>query len=216
MVFKRRNKRGALRIAAEFLYPRGGWTRAFHYVRHRLTRLPGTPEMIGRGIAVGVFTAFTPFYGLHFFIAALLALIVRGNVLAAILGTFFGNPLTYVPIAVISLKFGHFLLGTHFTDSDRSLFGKFRGAAHDLLANIGAIFDHRAQDWAQLRIFWDEVFWPYLLGGILPGLISALVMYALCVPVIRVYQNRRKGMIKAKWDALRAKKKQADATAGTE
>ena len=31
--------------------------------------------------------------------------------LAALTGTFFGNPLTYVPIGVISLNFGCFILG---------------------------------------------------------------------------------------------------------
>ncbi|HEY9022386.1 MAG TPA: DUF2062 domain-containing protein, partial [Paracoccaceae bacterium] len=54
MVFKRRDKRPLWKIVAEFFWPRGGWTRAAQYVRHRLHRLPDTPEKIARGIFAGV------------------------------------------------------------------------------------------------------------------------------------------------------------------
>ena len=98
VVFKRRTPKTWLAAIRDFFWPRGGWTRAFHYVKHRLRRLPDSPERIARGIWAGVFTTFTPFYGMHFVVAAILALFMRGNILAALMGTFFGNPLTYVPI----------------------------------------------------------------------------------------------------------------------
>lgn len=79
MVFKRRDKRPFWKVVAESLWPRGGWGRAFHYIKRRLQRLPDTPETIARGIAAGVFTTFTPLYGVHFVIAAILAKILRGN-----------------------------------------------------------------------------------------------------------------------------------------
>ena len=133
MVFKRRDRRSPVQIASEFVYPRGGWTRAFHYVKHRVRRLPDSPERIARGIGAGVFTAFTPFYGLHFVVAAVLARLINGNILAALSGTFFGNPLTYVPIGVVCLQTGHFLLGTQFEKGDtKGLMGKFAGAIGDL------------------------------------------------------------------------------------
>ena len=110
MVFKRRDRRSIVQAVLDFLWPRGGWTRAFYYVQHRLRRLPGSPERIARGIWAGVFTTFTPFYGLHFIFAALVSRLVQGNLLAALLSTFFGNPLTYIPIGVVSLQTGHFLL----------------------------------------------------------------------------------------------------------
>ena len=95
----------------EFFYPRGGWARAFEYVKLRLNRLPGSPEQIARGIWAGVFASFTPFFGLHFLLSALIAVILRGNILAALLGTFIGNPLTYVPIAWVGIQSGHMILG---------------------------------------------------------------------------------------------------------
>jgi hypothetical protein len=63
---KRRERPAVLDRIYRAMWPKGGWTRAFHYVRHRLRRLPDTPERIARGIWAGVFVTFTPFYGMHF------------------------------------------------------------------------------------------------------------------------------------------------------
>lgn len=209
MVFKRRDKRPFWKVISDFLWPRGGWARAFTYVKHRLHRLPDPPHRIARGIFAGVFTTFTPFYGLHFLVAAVLAWVLRGSIPAALLGTFFGNPLTYVPIGVASLQTGHFILGRTGPGEDevrRSLGGKFLDAGDDLRNNFVAMFSDRAADWHSLHVFYDEVFFPYMIGGIVPGIITALICYYLSLPVIQAYQNRRKGALKAKWEALKEKK----------
>jgi hypothetical protein len=44
-----------------------------------------------------------------------------------------------------------------------------------------------------------------MIGGIIPGVVCASISYYLAVPVIRAYQKRRKGAIKAKLEALKAK-----------
>lgn len=194
------------RAVLEFLWPRGGWARAFHYVKHRVRRLPDSPERIARGIWAGVFTAFTPFYGFHFMVAALIGWLMRGNVLAALMGTFFGNPLTYVPIGVAALQTGHWLLGMGMDEHVlKSFGGKFVDAGRDLTHNFFAMFDEQTAHWDRLGVFYDEVFFPYLIGGLIPGVICATVCYYLSVPVIRAYQKRRRGAIKAKFEALKAK-----------
>ncbi len=186
------------------VYPPGGWTRAFHYVRHRVRRLPDKPERIARGIWAGVFTAFTPFYGLHFLIAAIIARVMNGNILAALTGTFFGNPLTYLPIAAVSLETGHFLLGTRSRiTSGRSLGGKFVDAWQDLYHNFFALFTPEHADWHGLGVFYREVFFPYLVGGLLPGVICATICYYLSVPVIRAYQKRRAMRIRKKFEEIK-------------
>lgn len=188
------------------VYPRGGWARAFHYVKHRVRRLPGSPERIARGVWAGVFTTFTPFYGLHFIVAAVIARVMQGNILAALMATFFGNPLTYVPIGLISLKTGNWLLGTEFQDGvHRSFGGKFVDAGRDLKDNIVALVTGRELDWSGLAVFYDQVFFPYLVGGIIPGIVASTIAYYLSVPLIRAYQKRRKGAIKAKLEAIKQK-----------
>ena len=204
MVFKRRDRRSPVQIASEFVYPRGGWTRAFHYVKHRVRRLPDSPERIARGIGAGVFAAFTPFYGMHFVVAALLARLLNGNILAALSGTFFGNPLTYVPIGVISLQTGHFLLGTEFEKGEtHGLMRKFARALGDLKDNFLSMFSDRVADWHGLSIFYHDVFYPYMIGGIIPGIVAGVVCYYLSLPVTRTYQQRRRAKIKAKFEEIK-------------
>lgn len=211
MVFKRRDRRPIWKVVVDFIYPRGGWTRAATYVKYRLRRLPDTPEKISRGVWAGVFAAFTPFYGMHFLVAFILARLMRGNVIAALMATFFGNPLTYVPIGVSALWTGHWLLGTQpVEDMDASLGAKFAGAGGDLWHNFMSIFTPARMDWHGLHIFYDEVFFPYMVGGIIPGIVSATFCYYLSVPLIAAYQKRRKKALRAKLSQLQKNPDQMD------
>ncbi|MEM7722825.1 MAG: DUF2062 domain-containing protein [Pseudomonadota bacterium] len=189
---------------AEVLWPRGGWVRAFHYVKHRMNRLPGTPEQIARGVFAGAIAVFTPFFMFHFVVAAILAKLMRGSIIAALLATFIGNPLTYIPIAYISLHTGHFLLGTEMRgEMDDNLFAKFGGAAGDLWHNFKAIFTAERAHWSELNRFYDDVFFPWMVGGIIPGIICGVICYYLSVPLIRAYQKRRDARRQKKLDKLR-------------
>jgi uncharacterized protein (DUF2062 family) len=206
MVFRRRDRRGVGRTLWEGLYPRGGWTRAYLYVKHRLQRLPGTPEQIARGIAIGVFAAFSPFYGLHFLVAGLLAILLRANVLASLLGTFFGNPLTYIPIGAAALSAGYAMLGQRLDSELHIGLGRmFTRALSELWANFNAIFNMVEGDWTYLVEFWHTIFFPWIVGGIPTGLISGIITYYISVPAIRAYKNRRKGLLAAKLVELRKK-----------
>jgi uncharacterized protein (DUF2062 family) len=60
-------------------------------------------------------------------------------------------------------------------------------------------------EWHTLRVFSDEVCFPFMIGGIIPGLIAGLIAYYVSVPLIRAYQKRRKGALKAKLAALKKK-----------
>lgn len=204
MVFKRRDSRSIQRLVGEVFWPRGGWVRAFHYVKHRMNRLPGTPEEIARGVFAGAFTIFTPFFGLHFVVAAIIAKLMRGSILAALLATFLGNPLTYVPIAIISLQTGHWMLGTSMRSAvDESTFSKFAAAAGDLWHNFKAIFTPERAHWTELHRFYDDVFFPWMVGSIIPGLVCGVICYYLSVPVIRAYQKRRVARLRKKMEKLR-------------
>ena len=226
-MFKRRDRRPIWRIVVDFVYPRGGWSRAFEYVKHRVRRLPDTPEKISRGIAAGVFAAFTPFYGLHFIFAALLARLMRGNILAALLATFFGNPLTYIPIGVASLGTGYWLLGIPFNPAllgfgrrlqhDYCTLGcRFGNAFSDITHNLWAIFTPSKADWRGVIDFYWDIFFPYMIGGIIPGLICGGICYYISVPVITAYQNRRRKALQNKLGQLTKKPNpEDDGTGGT-
>lgn len=212
MVFKRRDRRPLWKIVAGFLWPKGGWGRAFHYIKHRVRRLPDPPHRIARGIFAGVFVTFSPFFGLHFFGAALVALLIRGNVVASILATFFGNPLTFVPIGVLSINTGYFLLGLRGpkdAELHQTLGHSFAEAWHNINANIWALFTDDRADWSNLSGFYEDIFFPYMIGGIIPGIVCGLICYYISLPLIQAYQNRRRGALKAKWAALKSLKEKA-------
>lgn len=204
MVFKRRDKLSPLKWLGRSLWPQGGWSRAVKYLRLRLNRLPDTPQKISRGVGLGVFTVFTPFYGLHFFIAYGLAKLFRGNSIAALLATFVGNPLTYVPIGIVSLKMGHFILGTEFDHAnERSFVGKSFDALHDLLGNLSVLVSGGQAEWAGLLRFLNEIFLPYLVGGILPGAVAGIAAYYVTLPMIVAFQLRRRKKLQAKLQKMR-------------
>lgn len=207
----KRNPRSYLRIVTEFFYPRGGWYRASRYVIHRLRRLPDPADRISRGIAAGVFVTFSPLFGLHFVTAALISWAIRGNILAAILATFVGNPLTFPIIAGISLKTGAVILD-HPAQEVRlhQVVEAFGRASGDIWHNFLAVFTERTANWTGLDLFLDRVFLPYLVGGIVPGLIAAITAFYLSRPVLTAYQKRRVKQIRKRYEkrlAAQAKRK---------
>lgn len=205
MVFRRRDRRPLWRVAYEGVWPRGGWGRALAYVRHRLRRLPDSPEKVGRGMAAGAFVAFLPVYGVHFVVGLLAAWVVRGNLLAALIGTFLNNFLTIVPISAVALPLGTLMLGerpdAHLLEDLGHLLG---GAAGEGWNNLLAPFTPRTFEWRHLAEFLDRAFLPLFLGGVPPGLVAGLSAYAVTVPVVRAYQTARRRALEEKLARLRA------------
>ncbi len=197
----KRNPRTWGRTIIEFFYPRGGWYRAAGYVIHRLRRLPDPPHRISRGIAAGVFVCFTPFFGLHFVTAAILAWILRGNILAALLATFFGNPFTFPIIAEIATDLGSRMLGLPVEMHLPQIVHAFAGAMTDLSYNFRAMFTSDVAEWGELRHFFHYVIVPYTVGGIIPGIITASFFYMLSRPAITAYQKRRIRKLKKRYAA---------------
>lgn len=189
-MFKRK-PRSYAQLASEMLWPRGGWSRSAQYVVHRVRRLPDEPQRIGRGFAAGVFVNFTPLFGFHLVLSMAIAWLIRANMLAAVLGTFIGNPLTTPIIAVVSVGLGRWMMGVEGSANPAVILGEFTAAGSQLWQNTLAIFTDAPAHWDRLAVFFDNVFLPYLVGGIIPGLVFAVVAHYLTVPVIRAYHKRR-------------------------
>ena len=81
----------------------------------RLIRLRDKPEVVAKGLAVGVFAGCFPFFGIQSLIGLFLATIFRGSKVAAYAATWISNPLTYVPLYIFNYKIGKLLLGTEDT-----------------------------------------------------------------------------------------------------
>jgi hypothetical protein len=77
--------------------------------------LQDKPEVVAKGLAVGVFTGCFPFFGMQSLLALLFAAVFRGSKVAALAATWISNPLTSVPLYIFNYKIGKLLLGTQDT-----------------------------------------------------------------------------------------------------
>lgn len=211
MVFKRRERRSRWKAVVEFFYPRGGWRRAASYMGHRLSRLPDTPDRIARGIACGMFASCTPFYGLHFVIAVLAARAVRGNILAALLGTFLGNPFTFPLIVESAVQLGTWMLGLGAGLHFPQVMAAFGLAWAEIWTNLYLLVTGGAPNWFRLRLFFGRVFLPYLLGGLPIGIVLGFIVYFVSLPLIRAYQTARRNRLRSRFEASRRAVAQAEA-----
>src|SRR5690606_26323749 len=92
MLFRSRHKPSFSEKTRLLLWPRRSFSRSFRYYGKRIMRITASPHAIAAGLAIGVFAAFTPFFGFHFIIAVILAYLLAGNIGAAALGTAVANP----------------------------------------------------------------------------------------------------------------------------
>ena len=206
MVFKRRDRPPLLSRLREWVYPRRGYRRGIEYLGHRVRRIPDTPHRIALGFGCGAFVSFTPLFGLHILAGAGLAWVLRGNVVASVIGTLVGNPLTLPFIAGLSLTLGRRILGHGVSGRD---FGRiaeaFSQAAVGIWESLLGMFGMGHAQWGKLSLFFYDMAWPYFVGGLLPGIISGIACYYLLRPLVAAYQARRRAaMLRRAKDRLDA------------
>ena len=178
-MFRRRTPLTRLRQIRSVVWPERGFRRLFGYLFQRVVRLPGTSASIAIGVASGVAASFLPFVGLHFLIAASIALLLRGNVLASAIGTFFGNPWTFLFIWVSDYRLGSWLL-------QQSGYGdQFPALNLQQLGDVMTIFIHFVTfsggvDWQQVAEPFEQVFLPMTIGGTVLAFLAWFVAFVLC------------------------------------
>jgi uncharacterized protein (DUF2062 family) len=191
LVFKRRDPLGWWAWLREQIYPRGGFKRATRYVVHRMRRLPDQPHRVARGVFAGSFIGFLPLPGLQFLAAWGAARLIRGNVLAALLGTFNTNPLTTPFFAVLALSLGHWMLGIEAPLNAEYIGKAFANAGSDLWFNILSVFGPEKAKWDGLIQFWNEIYMPWLIGALGPAILISAVAYYVTIPLVEAYQKAR-------------------------
>lgn len=174
MLFGRRKPPSlAQRIRTAF-WPPKGISRSVRYIAIRVFRLKATPHAVAAGVAAGVAVSCTPFLGFHFIMAFCLAFILRGNMVAAALGTAFGNPLTFPLIFAAAYRIGVYLLG---------------GQPSDRVGEANLFFLLRQLDFGPL---WDPVLKPTLIGGLPLAALCGAAFYVLTRQGVRLFQQHGK------------------------
>jgi len=181
-MFQRRNKQSLLWRARQFFWPSAGWHRSTRYVFHRVARIPGSAYSLAAGFACGAAISFTPFIGLHFVLSALLALLIRANVLASAIGTVVGNPWTFPFIWVGVYNVGSWILRADGVNAKEVDF-------LEVLTHSMQAF-HRL-DFAYLAETSGPVLWPMLVGCVPVAVLVWFVCYVPLLPMIKKYQAAR-------------------------
>lgn len=178
MLFKRRKPLPTHRKLGEIVWPSSGWRRAATYFGHRVGRLPGTPYKIAAGLACGVAISFTPLIGLHFLGACLIALMIRGNLIASAVGTVAGNPWTFPLIWLWTFKSGRWLLNIVGVEVPPALHFDF---------TLTYIVDN-----------FTSIFIPMLVGGIPAACVAWVVTYLVAFRLVKSYQATRHRRLRKK------------------
>lgn len=178
MLFRRRQRPTNIERLRVAVWPRHSWVRSTRYYGKRVLRLTATPHAIALGFAVGAFASFTPMVGFHFIISFALAWVLRGNLIAAALGTSVGNPLTFPFIWAVTFKVGQLILGGKQPDSHEEVHEEFMTRLLD-------------QSFEVLL----PMFKPMMVGALPIGLVVGTVCYFLVYKSVEVYQHRRRAVL---------------------
>ena len=57
--------------------------------------------------------------------------------------------------------------------------------------NLLSLFTARHADWTGLSDFFRDIFIPYLVGGIAPGIAFGMICYYISLPIVGAYQKLR-------------------------
>lgn len=186
-MFARKKSKSLWSYIKEFFWPAMGLKRTIKYFWHRLVRLSDSSPRIALGLAIGSAVSFSPLLGTHFLQALLFAHFAKANYIAALIGTFWGNPWSFPFIWFAGYQLGSFIF---------SLFGmqRFSELPTDL-------------DFTQL---WDIIiekpltlFLPWMLGGYLCGIIFLPFAFAGYYYIVNLAQKARKKKYLARLNAKR-------------
>lgn len=112
MLFQRRTKEPLKDKLINLVWPSMGFRRVIDYYKHRSVRIPASDHSIAAGLAFGCLVSWTPLFGTHLIQCIVFCWITRTNVIAAFIGTAFGNLLTTPLLMLIAYHVGKIILHT--------------------------------------------------------------------------------------------------------
>jgi uncharacterized protein (DUF2062 family) len=162
--------------------------RSIRYGYIRLVRINDSPQKIAWGLAVGVFLGVFPTFGLATVVALALAIALKFNKAAAILGSLIMNPLTTPLFWTASSVLGAFLVNRDWHRT-REMVQAF--SAHLSLADLAT-----REGWVFLLKGLGTGAYAYLLGNLLISLVLAVIVYFVGLHLTRAYRARRRFRIR--------------------
>jgi uncharacterized protein (DUF2062 family) len=153
-----------------------------HFVFHNVLHADDPPHRLALGIAIGVFTTFTPTVGLQMMIVVFLAWLLRANKAVGIPIVWITNPVTIIPIFYSCYRTGQMLLGHR----DVGLYW------------WAGMSKRPEQWWPRVQFYWDrfmEIALPLWVGSLSIALVTGYISYYISYYAISGYRMRRWGQL---------------------
>ncbi len=143
--------------------------RSLRYYWLKFLRMQDTPHRIALGIAIGMFINFTPFVGFHTILAVLSFFLLPVNRIATLSAVWLNTPWTVPVLLALDYKLGSWLMACPATWTN------FNFTSFQSLLEFGC-----------------ATFMPMLYGGIILGLLGAVLSYALSLNIMLYWRRQRK------------------------
>lgn len=156
--------------------------RVRQFIVHDLLHADDPPHPLALGIALGIFFAFIPFFGIQMVFVVLFAWLLKANKLVGAPLVWLTNPATIVPIYYFCYRVGLRILGQPGIDRER-----------------WAELAEPPAGWAAaMSFYWQglyEIGAPIMLGSVVVGFAAAVPAYLITYHAVRFYRIRRWGQM---------------------
>ena len=133
--------------------------RAAQILRH----VEGSPERVAAAFGIGVFIAFFPILGIHTGLALVIALALRLNKAAILVGAWTNNPWTIAPMYSAGTLVGCLLLRVPLVNPARSVDWSLKGRAF----------------YSALATTLEPLVWPFVVGNLVLGVVAGAIAFLL-------------------------------------
>jgi uncharacterized protein (DUF2062 family) len=178
MLFKRREEEPLSQKIRNLIWPSMGFRRVIDYYKHRSIRIPAADHSIAAGLAFGCLVSWTPLFGTHLIQCVIFCWLTRTNLVAAFIGTAFGNFLTTPLLMLIAYHVGKIIL--HVLGFD---------VVHHIDPSLNA-----SEETFQAK----HIFIPTLVGGYAVGIATFPLFYYPLYYMVKGARTARKKRIEQK------------------
>ena len=180
MLFKRRDAQTFWQKTKNMVWPTMSFKRVMNYYKHRSIRIPASEHSIAAGLAFGCLVSWTPTFGTHLIQCALFCWLTRTNLIAAFIGSAFGNFLTTPFLMLAAYHVGKAMM-------------IFFGYEHLLFSHAHAITEVTEQ-----ALETPKIFLPTLIGGYTIGIVTFPLFYYPFYYMVKGARAARRARIEAK------------------
>ena len=149
--------------------------RALRYRFWKLVRIRASPHSVALGLSIGVFFGALPIMGIQSVFAVPLALLFRCSVAATLIGVWWTNPLTFIPV-----YYAEYYLGGVLFDESFLSYGDF----YDRFSKI--------ENLDGVMALGGDVMRPLIYGSLVTGALLSVISYFSLVWILEQRKKRKK------------------------